>query len=332
MPPQVSIIITIYNREKYIEQCVRSLMKQSLKSIEYIFIDDASTDNSLDILNRTLKEFPSRTTQTIIISLDNNQGVANARNIGLKYASGKYIIHADSDDWMDYDMYQQLLLVAQDKDADIVGCNICHEYEDYSTIHMQPFSQSTEKNISFLINGEIHPSLCTTLIKSEIIKENNITFLTNLNMGEDLLFNLKAYLRANKIEHINFAPYHYRHTTDSSSFNHSRKSIDSGIMIASKIEDLMKSEGLYKKYEKEITFRKFSMKYALINGFNSKENYNYWLNVFPETHKYIWSFKQINWKLRIMLYLSAKHLFPIAQFFNLILIEQNKIKNFIRKL
>lgn len=330
MKPQVSVIITIYNREKYLEKCVRSLMEQSLESIEYIFIDDASTDNSLITLKGILEEFPVRKAQTKIICLNENYGVANARNLGLKYANGDYIIYADSDDWMDCNMYEQLLHIALKEQADIAGCNICHEYQDYSTIHIQPFCKTMEENIRSLIDGGIHPSLCTTLIKKKIIKDNNISFPTSLNMGEDLLFNIKIYLHANKIASIDMAPYHYRHTPDSSSFNHSRNSIDSGITIASKIEDLMKSEGLYNKYKEEITFRKFSMKYALINGFNDKENYNYWLNVFPETHKYIWSFKKIDWKLRVMLWLSAKHLFSIAQLLSHVLTWQNNIRQKLR--
>lgn len=326
MKSQVSVIITIYNREKYIETCVRSLMNQTLKSIEYIFIDDASTDRSIIQLAKIIEEFPERKKNIKIITLKKNEGVSNARNIGLKHATGEYIIHADSDDWVDSNMYDLLYHTARKECADIVGCNICHEFQDYSTIYKQKYCSNIDEDIRNLINGNIHPSLCTSLVKAEIIKDNHITFPNNLNMGEDLLFNLKTYLRANKISYVDFAPYHYRHTPDSSSFNHTRKTIDSGINIASKIEELMKTEGLYQKYIKEISYRKFSMKYALINNFDNYDNYHYWLSIFPETHKDIWSYKEIDWKLRLQLWLSAKHLFPVAQLFKKLVYWLHKIR------
>ena len=126
MQPKVSIIITVYNREKYIEECARSLFEQSLDDIEYIFINDASTDNSIEILKTTANNYPQRIPYIKIINLDQNGGVANARNIGIDNVTGDYTIHTDSDDWVDRDMYKQLYKKALETNADIVGCNICH--------------------------------------------------------------------------------------------------------------------------------------------------------------------------------------------------------------
>ena len=326
MQPKVSIIITVYNREKYIEQCARSLFGQSLNDIEYIFVNDASTDNSIGKLQNILLEYPIRSKLTKIINLNKNGGVANARNIGIEYATGEYTIHTDSDDWVDTEMFEMLYMKAIETDADVVGCNICHEYPDGTSYLIQHYKETTEENISSLIRGKIHPSLCTSLTRTQLIKEHYLLFPCGLNMGEDLYFNLQVYLYANKIVNIDFAPYHYRHTPDSSSFCHNRKTIDSGIEIGKKIEQLMKDIGRYEEFKEDINYRKFMMKLSLVQDFDNKENYSYWLTIFPETHKYIWSYKEIDWKLRLELWFAAHHMYNISRCIRQALYWQHKIR------
>ncbi len=313
MQPKVSVIITVYNREKYIEKCARSLFEQSLDDIEYIFVDDASTDNSIEILGKTANDYPRRAPFIKIITLDKNGGVANARNTGIENATGDYTIHTDSDDWVDRNMYEQLYEKAIETNADIVGCNICHEYPEGTSYLIQHYKETTNDNIRSLIRGDIHPSLCTSLTRTSIIRDNHLCFPNGLNMGEDLFFNLLAYLHAKIITNIDFAPYHYRHTPDSSSFHHTRKTIDSGIAISLKIEKLMKDIGRYDEFSNDIDYRKFRMKLSLVKDFDNKEDYLYWLNIFPETHKHIWSYKEIDWKLRLELWFAAHKMYGISR-------------------
>lgn len=330
MHPKISIIITVYNREKYIDKCARSLFEQSLNNIEYIFINDASTDKSLDILNKTIKEYPTRAPFIQIINLDKNSGVANARNIGIENATGDYIIHTDSDDWVDKNMYELLYEKAIETNADIVGCNICNEFPERTSYFIQHYKETTNDNIRSLIRGEIHPSLCTSLTRTKIIKDYHLNFPTGLNMGEDLYFNILLYLHANIIEHIDSAPYHYRHTPDSSSFNHTRETIDSGIAIAKKIEKVMIDNGRYDEFYDDINYRKFTMKLSLIRNFDSKEKYLYWLKVFPETHKHIWDYKEIDRKLRIELWFAAHKMYGISRSIKRFLDWQHQFRHLIK--
>ena len=242
--PKVSIIITIYNREMYIEECVRSLFEQTLTGIEYIFVDDASSDGSIKKLKQTIESYPHLQPSIKIVQLRKNMGVSNARRVGMSQVTGEYVIHADSDDWVDRDMYESLYEQAKKTEADIVGCNIYHEYSDKRSILQQQYAKSVNENIRRLINGEIHPSLCTSLTRTKLISDHSITFPEGLNMGEDLYYNLQTFLYAKKIIGIDFAPYHYRHTCYSSSFHHTRTTIDSGIMIGRKIEELMRQLSL----------------------------------------------------------------------------------------
>ena len=103
--PKVSVIIPVYNVEKYIERCARSLLEQSLKDIEYIFVDDCSPDNSITMLENILKEYPERQPLVKILFHEPNRGLAYTRQEGVDAAKGEYIIHCDSDDWVEPEMY-----------------------------------------------------------------------------------------------------------------------------------------------------------------------------------------------------------------------------------
>lgn len=326
MHPKVSVIVTIYNSEKYIEECARSLFIQTIKEIEYIFVNDATPDNSISVLKNILEDYPHRQSYVKIINLETNGGVAHARQIGVGQASGEYIIHADSDDWVDNDMYERLYLYAKETDADIVGCNLRHEFTDIQYDYSQPYSDNKEENIRRLINGRIFPSLCTSLTKRSIIVDNKISFPCGLNMGEDLLFNLQLYLHSNTILGINWSPYHYRHTEESSCVKRTKKSIESDITIAGLIEMKMKEFGLYQKYSNDIEFRKFFSKIPLMNDLNNKDSYKEWLNTYPETNKHIWHYKYINKKQRLELWLAANKMLNLAKLFKRLLLWQHDLR------
>ena len=323
---KISIIIAVYNCEKYIEACVRSLFEQTLNDIEYVFVNDATPDISITVLEKVIEDYPTRKPFIKIINLERNGGVSNARRIGIENATGEYVIHADSDDWVDKDMYERLYLKAKETDADIVGCNFRHEFTDIQYVFRQQYADSKEENISRLINGCIFPSLCTSLTRRSLIKDNNITFPIGLNMGEDLFFNLQLYLHAKKIVSIDWAPYHYRHTEDSSCVQRTKKSIDSDIAIAGLIEKLMQEQHLYDKYAKDIEYRKFFSKLPLAQNLDNKENYQEWLNIYPETNMTIWQYKQLNWKQKIELWLASKKMIPAAKAFRRFLQWQHKIR------
>ena len=106
--PKVSVIIPVYNAGKYIERCVRSLFEQTLDDIEYIFVDDCSPDDSMDVLQKVLSEYPQRKENVTLIRHKANTGQSGARKSGMHVAKGEYIIHCDADDWVDLDMYERM--------------------------------------------------------------------------------------------------------------------------------------------------------------------------------------------------------------------------------
>lgn len=133
MMPKVSVIVPIYNASAYIKQCAVSLFEQTLDDIEYIFIDDCTTDDSMEVLNECIEEYPNRKNRIKILKHAVNSGQAAARTTGMKAATGEYMIHCDPDDWVDQRMYSDMYYEAIKANADIAVCGIewtnCRERE-----------------------------------------------------------------------------------------------------------------------------------------------------------------------------------------------------------
>ena len=120
---KVSVIIPIYKVRNFIERCACSLFEQTLQDIEYIFVDDASPDDSIDILKSCVERYPERASHVHILVHEHNQGLPAARNTGLPVATGEYIFHCDSDDFVEKDMLEIMYKVATEEDADMVYCD-----------------------------------------------------------------------------------------------------------------------------------------------------------------------------------------------------------------
>lgn len=127
---KVSICIPVYNVEKYIARCVRSLMEQTLSGVELIFVNDATPDNSIQVLEETLKEYNRDDVVVKIIHHEKNMGVTAARFTAMNAVTGKYFIHCDPDDWVDPEMYQIMYDTLIHDRADIVYCNFSFIYDD----------------------------------------------------------------------------------------------------------------------------------------------------------------------------------------------------------
>lgn len=122
--PKVSIIVPIYGVEKYVERCARSLFEQTLDDLEFIFVDDCTPDNSIEVLLDVISNYPNRKEQTNIIHHEKNDGLPVARHTGLQAASGEYILHCDSDDWLDVRTCELLYNKAKTNNSDVVVFDI----------------------------------------------------------------------------------------------------------------------------------------------------------------------------------------------------------------
>jgi len=327
----LSVIVPIYNVEKYIARCVRSLFSQDMKGIQYIFINDFSPDQSISIIERIINEEYSVLKENItILNLPENKGVSNARNVGISLATGEYVTFCDSDDWIDPNMYSSLYTIARNEDADIVACDFVNEYNDHRVIIHQPYSIDMNENMKRLLLGDIFPSLCTSIVRKNLYTKNSISFPIGLNMGEDLAINVCLYIHSRKIKYKPYPHYHYRHYKDSACMQRSLSSIESDIKVAAFIEFYLSDKGLLNVFKKEVSYRKFFAKLPLWT-IPIYRNYQRWISIYPETNKYIWTYRHFDWKMKMEYWLALKGYPRLADIFVSFLQLQWKIKRKFKK-
>ena len=208
-PIKISVCIPVYGVEKYIERCARSLFEQTMTDgIEFIFVNDCTKDKSIAILERVLEEYPARKSQVKIIHHEQNSGLIAARNTGLAHAQGDYIIHCDSDDWVDLNMYKTMYNKAVETDADVVCCSHIEEYKNkkktFSPVLANTICEYIEKN-----TGSNFNSLWNKLYKSKIAQDKSLCLPKHIYMGEDILRNIQMLSRCSKIAFSPEVYYHY---------------------------------------------------------------------------------------------------------------------------
>ncbi|EKF9488800.1 glycosyltransferase family 2 protein, partial [Vibrio cholerae] len=152
--PKVSVIMPVYNTELYVERAMISLMEQTLDDVQFIIIDDGSKDNSLSIIKEVITRYPSRKDQITLISRE-NRGVAATRAQGMDLATGEYVIHLDSDDWVERDWLEAMHTKAVQDNADVVICDYSLIYKHGKKKVTQIVFEAGEECIISLFKNEI---------------------------------------------------------------------------------------------------------------------------------------------------------------------------------
>lgn len=207
--PLVSVIVPIYNVEKYIERCVRSIFEQTYENLEIIFVNDCTPDSSMDVLKNVLENYPNRWRQTKIIGHLQNRGLAAARLTGLHSATGDYILNCDSDDYVNKNMLFSMVELAEKEHADITICDFLYVYSD--RIRRVPTNPSLEpmECMRQVLTGEVHSSLCNKLIRHSLYIDHDIYPIEGLNMREDLSVMYRLMFFAQKLAYVPQGFYYY---------------------------------------------------------------------------------------------------------------------------
>lgn len=209
--PKVSVIIPVYGVEKYIERCARSLLEQTLDDIEYIFIDDCTPDRSIEILERIIDEYqPHLAAERKVVRIERmptNSGLPAVRRHGIQLCTGDYIIHCDSDDWVDIHMYEELYNAAEKYNADVVVCDFCRtDTKDFNKIERGNHSLDKKEFIVNCLFQRDHWSLCNKLFKRKLYY--NVVYPMGA-LGEDMVLCIQLLNESNKIAYVSKTFYYY---------------------------------------------------------------------------------------------------------------------------
>mgnify|MGYP002706681960 CR=1 FL=1 len=317
MEYSVSVIIPVYNVGKFIERCARSLMEQTIDNVEYIFVDDASPDNSIQILQKVLADYPNRRDNVRILTHAENKGLPAARNTGLAVAQGKYIFHCDSDDFVEPDMLEQLYGKAIKCDADIVWCDWYLTFENSERYMKQPAYDTPLEALKAMLSGVMKYNVWNKLVRRSIYVENKIDFPAGYGMGEDMTIML-LFVYAERISYLPHAFYHYvKLNTNAFSQTYSKRHLlelqHNVTTITDKLETLFGNT-----LEQEISFMKLEAKFPFLLSDDSEKR-KLWQEWYPEANRFILQNHNISMRSRIIQWCAWKHLNFIVNIYRLLL-------------
>lgn len=249
MKDLVSIIVPVYNASLYLERLNHSLVNQSYKNLEIIYVNDGSTDNSLEILY----EFKNNDDRILIVNQENS-GPAISRNTGLIYSTGKYVTFADSDDFIDYNMIEKMYQKIIEEEAEIVICNYRDIFVDGTIARVNNnaanfYGNSIYQNPELLF---IKPAVWNKMIKKDLIYLNDIKF-EKAHIGEDLAFTLKLLSKTNKVVGITDVLYNYVLHQNTISRTYDLKVLDL-LDSLDNIQNYFKEQQLLESFKEEIDY------------------------------------------------------------------------------
>lgn len=185
MAPQVSILVPVYNVERHIAKCCHSLFGQTYDNIEYVFVDDCTPDKSIEVVRRVLGQYPSRKDAVKIYRNERNSGLAVTRSVALSKATGVFVMHVDSDDWITPDAVEKAVRVATEQRSDYVcfGCSMVYPRKIRNCPH--PLFEDKRSYVQAVLARRIIVSIWGKLVKRSLYGKQDFWWTPGLNFGED---------------------------------------------------------------------------------------------------------------------------------------------------
>lgn len=288
---KVSIGVPMYNAEKYIEDCAKSLFEQSLDEVEYVFVDDCSSDMTVDKLQKVIAQYPQRANAIKLIMHKHNRGSAAARNTCIENFTGEYVGWCDADDRADTSMFQKLYEAAKLNDADVVYCDFLYGQGDASQIHLEPsFTSGQEAMLAFLIGKGTTSVMWNKLTRHCLYVQYGIRCNEGNNFAEDAVVTYPLYAIAKKVIHVPEALYWYRinpasigGTTDTRKLSEAYRQIDDNIQS---LRAFLKHLNIDVRFPKEYNWWLLRIKISILYR---ERNIARWKSMYPDSHQYLLS-------------------------------------------
>ncbi len=297
---KISVIIPIYNVEKYLEKCINSILHQTYKLIEIICVDDGSTDASGEICD----EFAKLDSRIVVIHKENG-GISSALNVGLSIARGDFVTVVGADDWLELNMYEMLVAEIISGEIDMVACGFFKHFEDKclkikNELPVPRTPMSAQEFLQYVYIRDKYQAVSTYLVlklfRLEVIKENDLWFREDIRIGEDVIFLAQFLVCARKICYIDTPLYYYRQHTQSVMHNFEKRLDGFQSCVAYQtVIDLFQEKGIdnyiidyVKRYYVYHAFKLLEMAYFLQKKEcvePLKENIKKYLDEYCETNK-----------------------------------------------
>ena len=317
---KVSVIIPFYKVEAFIGRCAESLLEQTLEDVEFIFVDDASPDGSAGVLQEVVSRYPSRDVK--ILRHEVNRGLPAARNTGLAAASGEYIYHCDSDDYLEKDALEKLWAAATAAGADFAYCDFFLESDSSSRVLDNPsFTDPGRMLREGFLSGRMKYNVWNKLVSRSVYERSAALFPEGHSMGEDMTMILLA-LSATRSVRVPEPLYHYMRTNPAAFTAHKIPSPSSKVrndnsgapeVRNDKTADIRFNAdrvlaALDGRVEPEfIAFFKLSVKLPFLFS-GSDEDYRLWHEWWPEADRYIMRNRFLPLRTRLVQLAARLHL------------------------
>lgn len=293
--PKISVIVPVYNVEKYLRRCIDSILGQTFTDFELLLIDDGSTDNSGKICD----EYAEKDNRIRVFHKENG-GVSSTRQLGIKEAQGKFSIHVDSDDWIEKDMLEIMYKEAVETRSEIISVDY-YQNEQYIA---EQYPLTNWQIIDSMLNGKIRGVMWNKLVKHSLYVNHQICFPYNINFCEDVYVCTLLFLNANEINHISKAFYHYMDNPQSITRRLTKEIVLQRINFVLEISKVLSQKGISLGC---LFWHKFDLKWFMFDSFLfSFEEYSQYFNeIFSQ-----YSYKKYPQCLKNMciLYLAQNHL------------------------
>ena len=314
---KVSVIIPVYKVEKFIERCAESLLDQTLKGVEYIFVNDATPDNSIAKLEDVLKKYPERNETVKILHHKSNRGLPTARNTGLAQATGEYIFHCDSDDYVDSKMLETMYSTAKNDDLDIAWCDWYLSFDRKERYMKQPEYDTPLEALKGMMSGAMKFNVWNKLAKRALYTDYQISFPDGNGMGEDMTM-MMLFALAQRVKYIPEAFYHYVKTNvNAFSCTYSDQHLIELSNNVSRIENFIRQR-YGESLDKEISYMKLEAKFPFLLS-NDNATTKLWKRWYPEANGDIKTNHYISSRNRGLQLLAARNQFWMIKLYRCIL-------------
>lgn len=325
---KITVIVPVYGVSAHIGKFVKSLFSQTMTDgVEFIFVDDATPDISIEIVEKELKCYPQLQEQVKIVSHKENHGLPAARNTGMVIAGGEYVIHFDSDDYLEPTILENLYFKAKQDNLDIVYCN-WNQVKNGGYVRIEePSYDDAQDALKGMLIGPMHYNVWNKLIRRSLFTDYQIFFPEGYSMGEDMTMMMVAAC-AKKVGKVDGALYNYVRYD-----NRTITSDYTGAHIASlkhNVERVCEFVGklLPGKFDKELALMKLGVKSVFLVSGVKLRLFKAWQTTFPEANRYIGENPRAPKRIVVLEWFASKKLFFFVGLYNIVVVNlYNKLRH-----